>query len=222
MLKQLLQLDKDKEEEEAQVLDDEELNEILARNEEELELYTQIDREREAARRAEGRRGKPLPRLIDISELPPGLTMTAADNVAPVEEEELTETGRTKRKTRQLRPYSEDLLTEAQYLRIMENVRLACCWLSAWKESSPSAAAAQGEDLDEVLRKKHERRRRKEDNDADAASPAAETPPPSSSSRGGKRATPAADTYRAALGNVLNGILDHLEKVEEPCVSSSD
>ena len=55
-------------------MNDEEINEIIARNEEEVQIFRELDikRERDALEqwRAAGNRGKPPPPLIQLEELP--------------------------------------------------------------------------------------------------------------------------------------------------------
>ncbi|KAK0526835.1 ATP-dependent DNA helicase Snf21 [Tilletia horrida] len=92
LLRALLEDNGDEDEEERGDLNDDELNEILARKEEEKELFGRMDKEREAKEiadwKAAGKKGKPPPRLIQENELP---TVYQGDidskNVSKVEEE---------------------------------------------------------------------------------------------------------------------------------------
>ncbi|KAI6028981.1 SNF2 family N-terminal domain-containing protein, partial [Pisolithus marmoratus] len=73
-LRSILEADQEEENEEAGDMNDEELNEIIARDDKELEIFRRmdIDREREAIDkwRAGGHRGRPPPPLIQLEELP--------------------------------------------------------------------------------------------------------------------------------------------------------
>ncbi|KAG7450799.1 uncharacterized protein BT62DRAFT_1045760 [Guyanagaster necrorhizus] len=73
-LRSILEADQEEENEEAGDMNDEELNALIARSEEEGEIFRQMDiqREREAQEkwRAQGKRGKAPPPLIQIEELP--------------------------------------------------------------------------------------------------------------------------------------------------------
>lgn len=73
-LRSILEADQEEENEEAGDMNDEEINEIIARSDEEVNTFREMDirREREAleAWRAAGNRGKPPPPLIQLEELP--------------------------------------------------------------------------------------------------------------------------------------------------------
>ncbi|KAG7090792.1 hypothetical protein E1B28_009876 [Marasmius oreades] len=73
-LRSILEADQEEENEEAGDMNDEELNAIIARTDEESEVFRKIDmqRERDALEnwRAAGNRGKPPPPLIQLEELP--------------------------------------------------------------------------------------------------------------------------------------------------------
>ncbi|EKM60438.1 uncharacterized protein PHACADRAFT_179732 [Phanerochaete carnosa HHB-10118-sp] len=73
-LRSILEADQEEENEEAGDMNDEEINEIIARNEEEVGTFREFDikRDRDAmeAWRASGNRGKPPPPLISLDELP--------------------------------------------------------------------------------------------------------------------------------------------------------
>jgi len=70
----ILEADQEEENEEAGDMNDEELNELIARHESENVIFREMDikREREALEswRAAGNRGKPPPSLIQLEELP--------------------------------------------------------------------------------------------------------------------------------------------------------
>ncbi|KIK14402.1 hypothetical protein PISMIDRAFT_688007 [Pisolithus microcarpus 441] len=73
-LRSILEADQEEENEEAGDMNDEELNEIIARDDKELEYFRRMDieREREAIDkwRAAGNRGRPPPSLMQLEELP--------------------------------------------------------------------------------------------------------------------------------------------------------
>ncbi|GJE94222.1 Chromatin structure-remodeling complex subunit snf21 [Phanerochaete sordida] len=73
-LRSILEADQEEENEEAGDMNDEEINEIIARNDEEVNIFREFDikRDRDAleAWRAAGNRGKPPPPLISVDELP--------------------------------------------------------------------------------------------------------------------------------------------------------
>ncbi|KAL4069226.1 SNF2 family N-terminal domain-containing protein, partial [Scleroderma citrinum] len=73
-LRSILEADQEEENEEAGDMNDEELNEIIARDDQELEIFRRMDRDREREAehrwRVAGRRGKPPPPLIQLEELP--------------------------------------------------------------------------------------------------------------------------------------------------------
>ncbi|KAF9524663.1 SNF2-family ATP dependent chromatin remodeling factor snf21 [Crepidotus variabilis] len=73
-LRSILEADQDEDNEEAGDMNDEELNELIARHESETSVFRELDvkRERDAleAWRAAGNRGKPPPQLMQLEELP--------------------------------------------------------------------------------------------------------------------------------------------------------
>jgi ATP-dependent helicase STH1/SNF2 len=107
--------DEDKEGE----LDENELNEIIARNEEELALFNKMDEERRAehaaAWKAAGNRGDPPARLMQDSELPP---IYLVDPTIPEEVEVPVELGRGNRSRKQVA--YDDGLNENQFLEAIE------------------------------------------------------------------------------------------------------
>ncbi|KCV67781.1 hypothetical protein, variant [Fonticula alba] len=155
MLKELLAMDRGEDDDDASlsIIDDEELNEQLARNEAELELYSRIDRERDQDRAASFRntRRAPLPRLMEVSELPKAVvdnltrSLTDAPELTPQQKlEKLESTGRGRRRPTAVRTYSEDILSETEYLDAVE----------------------QGRDIEEVIEEKLQRLRRRAERSA--------------------------------------------------------
>ncbi|KAI0252671.1 SNF2 family N-terminal domain-containing protein [Lactifluus subvellereus] len=73
-LRSILEADQEEENEEAGDMNDDEINEIIARSDEEARLFSEMDmqRERDAATnwKAAGNRGKPPPPLVSLEELP--------------------------------------------------------------------------------------------------------------------------------------------------------
>lgn len=111
----------DEDNEEANELDDDELNELLARGDEELEIFQQMDRDRETAKLTEwkeaGNKGQPLPSLMGESELPPYYRRDIGEELAmqlATEEEQ----GRGRRAKAEVK-YS-DGLTDEQWLNAMD------------------------------------------------------------------------------------------------------
>jgi len=74
MQRSILEADQEEENEEAGDMNDDELNEMLARNDNEVEIFRAMDiqRERDAqeAWRSAGKRGKPPAQLMQLEELP--------------------------------------------------------------------------------------------------------------------------------------------------------
>jgi ATP-dependent helicase STH1/SNF2 len=74
MQRSILEADQEEDNEEAGDMNDDEINEMIARSDEEASLYRDMDirREREAneAWKAAGKRGKPPPPLMQLEELP--------------------------------------------------------------------------------------------------------------------------------------------------------
>lgn len=74
MKRSILEADQEEENEEAGDMNDEEINEIIARSEEEANIFRELDivRDREAQEKwkAAGNRGKPPPPLVQLEELP--------------------------------------------------------------------------------------------------------------------------------------------------------
>ena len=114
-LKKLLESEGSRNDEENEELDDDELNEILARGDAEKELFTRMDLERATNEKiAQRNAGGYKERLLPASELPPIFTEDITEHLKQ-EEEEL---GRTREKKR---VYYDDGLTEEQWLLAMDN-----------------------------------------------------------------------------------------------------
>lgn len=116
-LRRLLEGDTNKDEEYSGELDDEELNEILARSEDEKVLFRKIDEERVAADKQEAADlglKEALPRLITKEELPSVFTedITEHLNIEPAA------VGRIRERKR---VYYDDGLTEEQWLQAVDN-----------------------------------------------------------------------------------------------------
>ncbi|KII86364.1 hypothetical protein PLICRDRAFT_56081 [Plicaturopsis crispa FD-325 SS-3] len=119
-LRSILDADQEEENEEAGDMNDDELNEMIARNEEEVSIFRDMDiqREREAqdAWRAAGKRGKPLPGLMSFEELP-----ECYQNDEPFEVVEIDEAteGRGQRR-RNVVSYNDGLSDEAWAMALEE------------------------------------------------------------------------------------------------------
>ncbi|KAJ7037457.1 SNF2-family ATP dependent chromatin remodeling factor snf21 [Mycena alexandri] len=112
-LRSILDADQEEENEEAGDMNDDELNSIIARTEEEGELYREMDvkREREALERwrAQGHRGKPPPGLTQFEELPECYQKDEPFEAAIIDE---TAEGRGQRR-RNVVSYNDGLSDEA-------------------------------------------------------------------------------------------------------------
>nr|XP_020657221.1 probable global transcription activator SNF2L2 isoform X3 [Pogona vitticeps] len=129
-------------EEEDEVPDDETLNQMIARNEEEFELFMRMDMDR---RREDARNPKRKPRLMEEDELPSWIIKDDAEvERLTCEEEEEKIFGRGSRQRRDV-DYS-DALTEKQWLRAIEDGNL--------------------EEMEEEVRLKKRKRRRNVDKDS--------------------------------------------------------
>ncbi|KAL5021635.1 hypothetical protein ScPMuIL_000790 [Solemya velum] len=119
-LQGLLMAETDMEEEEDEVPDDETINQMLARTEEEFDLYQRMDLER---RREEARDPNRKPRLLEEDELPSWMVKDE-DEVERLtfEDEEDKIFGRGSRQRKEV-DYS-DSLTEKQWLRAIEDGNL--------------------------------------------------------------------------------------------------
>lgn len=114
-LKRLLEAEASKEEnEENEQLDDEELNEVLARSEEEKELFNKLDIERNAHQKVNSRLGGFKSRLLDKAELPAIFT----EDISQHFEKDTKELTRMREKKR---VKYDDGLTEEQWLNAMDD-----------------------------------------------------------------------------------------------------
>jgi len=198
LLKALLEEENQGNEEE-EVFDDEELNQIISRNEEELNLFRKIDAETEKKRidewRSMGEKGVPT-RLIDVSELP-DIFIRNNEEIAPQIEEEV---GRGKRQSKKVVEFLDDQLSEDQWLRIID----------------------EGEDVQEVLRKRRERKEKRQkkkagqENEASASEEEVETPARKKARKGTQEESP--PPPRAALTqDELNEVLKEFIEAIETC-----
>ena len=121
LFKAILQNDEvDEEEDENEVPDDETINQMIARSEEEFELFQKMDLDR---RREEARNLKRKPRLMEEEELPSWLVKDDAEVERLTNEEEEDKLfGRGSRQRKEV-DYS-DSLTEKQWLRAIEDGNL--------------------------------------------------------------------------------------------------
>jgi len=120
MLSQLLESDSLEEEEESEVPDDETVNQMIARNEEEFEIYQQMDRERKKIEPRD-ETGRRQPRLYQEYELPKWLLRDPdeIDQMTYAEEEEKYYGANAKRCRKEI-DYSDNL-TEKQWLKAIED-----------------------------------------------------------------------------------------------------
>ena len=110
----LLQESEEGDEEEDEVPDDEIINQMIARSEDEYNLFNRMDRER---RHAEARMANRKPRLLEMSELPAWLTKDPKElEKAILDQETLDLFGRGTRQRKEV-DYS-DSLTDKEWLRV--------------------------------------------------------------------------------------------------------
>nr|XP_033474870.1 probable global transcription activator SNF2L2 [Epinephelus lanceolatus] len=129
-------------EEEDEIPDDETLNQMIARNDDEFELFMRMDMDR---RREDARNPKRKPRLMEEDELPSWIIKDEAEvERLTYEEEEEKMFGRGSRCRRDV-DYS-DTLTEKQWLRAIEDGNL--------------------EEMEEEIRLKKRKRKRRQDKDS--------------------------------------------------------
>ncbi|XP_037632771.1 probable global transcription activator SNF2L2 isoform X2 [Sebastes umbrosus] len=129
-------------EEEDEIPDDETLNQMIARNEDEFELFMRMDMDR---RREDARNPKRKPRLMEEDELPSWIIRDEAEVERLTYEEESEKMfGRGSRCRRDV-DYS-DTLTEKQWLRAVEDGNL--------------------EEMEEEIRLKKRKRKRRQDKDS--------------------------------------------------------
>ncbi|GLB36607.1 putative snf2-ATP coupling, chromatin remodelling complex [Lyophyllum shimeji] len=169
-LRSILEADQEEENEEAGDMNDDELNELIARNDDEAEIFRQMDikREREAAEawRNSGGRGKPPQPLMQLEELP---ECYRTDEPFEVKEMDDTLEGRGQRR-RNVVSYNDGLSDEA--------------WAMALEE---------GEDLQELSERARDRKERRAANkllkDAEASNrgtPASDIDPRARKAKKGK------------------------------------
>lgn len=183
-LQSILHQDGDDEEEENEVPDDDLINEMIARSEEELEIFKQIDIER--------RKTETQTRLIDESELPDWLVKNDDEVVCNkgqswsfVDEDEIL--GRGSRQRKEV-DYT-DSLTEKEWIKAIDD---------EFEEEE------EDDDDDEVLdkkRKKGRKRRRQEDSDEEDV--------PSSSKKKNKTET---NQLKKTLKNVMKKVIDYTDE----------
>ncbi|EIW73270.1 hypothetical protein TREMEDRAFT_24951 [Tremella mesenterica DSM 1558] len=121
LLAKAFEANADDDNEETNELDDDELNELLARGDQELGIFTEMDKEREREKlehwRAEGNKGPLPPPLMQDSELPPFYRRDIGDELAAqVAAEE--ESGRGRRAKAEVK-YT-DGLTDEQWLNAVD------------------------------------------------------------------------------------------------------
>ncbi|XP_040399703.1 transcription activator BRG1, partial [Cygnus olor] len=137
--------------EEDEVPDDETVNQMIARHEEEFDLFMRMDLDR---RREEARNPKRKPRLMEEDELPSWIIKDDAEvERLTCEEEEEKMFGRGSRHRKEV-DYS-DSLTEKQWLKAIEEGTL--------------------EEIEEEVRQKKSSRKRKRDTDVGSATPTTST-----------------------------------------------
>lgn len=137
--------------EEDEVPDDETVNQMIARHEEEFDLFMRMDLDR---RREEARNPKRKPRLMEEDELPSWIIKDDAEvERLTCEEEEEKMFGRGSRHRKEV-DYS-DSLTEKQWLKAIEEGTL--------------------EEIEEEVRQKKSSRKRKRDSDAGSSTPTTST-----------------------------------------------
>ncbi|KAF8624854.1 hypothetical protein AX15_005734 [Amanita polypyramis BW_CC] len=164
-LRSILEADQEEENEEAGDMNDDELNELIARSEEECGIFREIDDKRERDTldtwRATGNRGRPLPSLMQLEELP---ECYQTDEPFDTKEAEEMPEGRGQRR-RNIVSYNDGLSDDA--------------WAMALED---------GEDLRELSERTRERKERRVTNKLlkDAEASARGTPASDSDSRGRK------------------------------------
>merc|ERR1719419_1490495 len=145
-LQAIIQQESLQEEEEEEVPDDETINQMLARTEDEFEMFQSMDVERH---RSEARDPNRKPRLMEENELPHWLIKDEAEvDRLTFEEEEEKIFGRGSRNRKEV-DYS-DALTEKQWIKAIEEGNLE-----------------EMEDIQRVRKKKSRKKRRYDDDDDD-------------------------------------------------------
>ncbi|KAF3903399.1 hypothetical protein ABW21_db0202077 [Orbilia brochopaga] len=113
LLRSLLEVDENDKEDGDEQLDDDELNEVIARNDDELEMFRRFDKEREE--NSPYGENKSLPRLMDDAELP---AVYLQEDIGQ-EVEDIVPTGRGARERTQVK--YDDGLTEEQWLDAIDD-----------------------------------------------------------------------------------------------------
>uniref|UniRef100_A0A8C0QS59 SWI/SNF related BAF chromatin remodeling complex subunit ATPase 2 n=1 Tax=Chelonoidis abingdonii TaxID=106734 RepID=A0A8C0QS59_CHEAB len=153
--------------EEDEVPDDETLNQMIARREEEFDLFMRMDMDR---RREDARNPKRKPRLMEEDDLPSWIIKDDAEvERLTCEEEEEKIFGRGSRQRRDV-DYS-DALTEKQWLRVCATFFLSDSWYLLFVGVCGSASCFAIEDgnleeMEEEVRLKKRKRRRNVDKDS--------------------------------------------------------
>ncbi|XP_062307157.1 probable global transcription activator SNF2L2 isoform X2 [Osmerus eperlanus] len=165
--------------EEDEVPDDETLNQMIARSEDEFEQFMRMDMDR---RREDARNPKRRPRLMEEDELPSWIIKDDAEvERLTYEEEEDKIFGRGSRSRRDV-DYS-DALTEKQWLRAVEDGNL--------------------EEMEEEIRVKKRKRRRRQDKD-----PERDEGAPKAKKRRGRPPAEKLSPNPPKLTKQMNGIID--------------
>ncbi|XP_046871653.1 probable global transcription activator SNF2L2 isoform X2 [Hypomesus transpacificus] len=165
--------------EEDEVPDDETLNQMIARSEDEFEQFMRMDMDR---RREDARNPKRRPRLMEEDELPSWIIKDDAEvERLTYEEEEDKIFGRGSRSRRDV-DYS-DALTEKQWLRAVEDGNL--------------------EEMEEEIRGKKRKRRRRQDKD-----PERDEGAPKAKKRRGRPPAEKLSPNPPKLTKQMNGIID--------------
>lgn len=156
-LQAILAQDEVDEEEENEVPDDETINQMIARNEDEFDLFQKMDLDR---RREEARNIKRKPRLMEEDELPTWLIKDDAEVERLTNEDDDDRTfGRGSRQRKEV-DYS-DALSEKQWLKAIEEGNLDEIETPTKKPKTPgSTRKKKKKDADEVQPEKKKRRGR--------------------------------------------------------------
>uniref|UniRef100_A0AAQ5YMR5 SWI/SNF related, matrix associated, actin dependent regulator of chromatin, subfamily a, member 2 n=1 Tax=Amphiprion ocellaris TaxID=80972 RepID=A0AAQ5YMR5_AMPOC len=140
-----------------EVPDDETLNQMIARNEDEFELFMRMDMDR---RREDARNPKRKPRLMEEDELPSWIIKDDAEvERLTYEEEEEKMFGRGSRCRRDV-DYS-DTLTEKQWLRVNYHEHIQHC-----RTVGKAIEDGNLEEMEEEIRLKKRKRKRRQDKDS--------------------------------------------------------
>uniref|UniRef100_A0A663NE40 SWI/SNF related, matrix associated, actin dependent regulator of chromatin, subfamily a, member 4 n=1 Tax=Athene cunicularia TaxID=194338 RepID=A0A663NE40_ATHCN len=158
--------------EEDEVPDDETVNQMIARHEEEFDLFMRMDLDR---RREEARNPKRKPRLMEEDELPSWIIKDDAEvERLTCEEEEEKMFGRGSRHRKEV-DYS-DSLTEKQWLKVyMVHRPRGRAFERGPTEPPPAIEEGTLEEIEEEVRQKKSSRKRKRDTDVGSATPTTST-----------------------------------------------